>query len=386
MADTRPSAAAASAGDLPAADLSAAELPERFEDLIDEVHVLRLPMVTRFRGITEREIVLLPGPDGWAEFSPFTEYDTEEASRWLRAALEFAGLLPGDRSSRPTADSAAEAEPRAVAVNATLPACAPEEVESVLARYGHVGTVKAKVAEHGIDSLADDLARLRQFRRLLPDTTLRLDANAGYSLAEAQRACTEFADFDLQYFEQPVAGVEDMARLREELADRDLPIVLAADESIRKAEDPLRVAALGAAEVIIVKVQPLGGIAAGRSVIDACGLPAVVSSALESSVGLAAGARLAAQLPRTDRSRALLGDSPACGLGTVRLFASDVVADEAGMRPVDGFVPVTRIAPDPDRLESLAVAPGRFDWWARRLQQCWSLLRLGDQERGEGAG
>ncbi|QUL78098.1 o-succinylbenzoate synthase [Brevibacterium sp. SMBL_HHYL_HB1] len=376
MADSRPSAAAS----------SAAELPERFEDLIDEVHVLRLPMVTRFRGITEREIALLPGPDGWAEFSPFTEYGTEEASRWLRAALEFAGLLPGDRASRPTAGSAAEEEPQTVAVNATLPACPAEEVESVLARYGHVGTVKAKVAEHGIDSLADDLARLRQFRRILPDTTLRLDANAGYSLAEAQRACTEFADFDLQYFEQPVAGVEDMARLREELADRDLPIVLAADESIRKAEDPLRVAALGAAEVIIVKVQPLGGIAAGRSVIDACGLPAVVSSALESSVGLAAGARLAAQLPRTDRSRALLGDSPACGLGTVRLFASDVVADDAGMRPVDGFVPVTRIAPDPDRLQSLAVDPGRFDWWARRLQQCWSRLRLGERERGEGAG
>lgn len=376
MADSRPSAAAS----------SAAELPERFEDLIDEVHVLRLPMVTRFRGITEREIALLLGPDGWAEFSPFTEYGTEEASRWLRAALEFAGLLPGDRASRPTAGSAAEEEPQTVAVNATLPACPAEEVESVLARYGHVGTVKAKVAEHGIDSLADDLARLRQFRRILPDTTLRLDANAGYSLAEAQRACTEFADFDLQYFEQPVAGVEDMARLREELADRDLPIVLAADESIRKAEDPLRVAALGAAEVIIVKVQPLGGIAAGRSVIDACGLPAVVSSALESSVGLAAGARLAAQLPRTDRSRALLGDSPACGLGTVRLFASDVVADDAGMRPVDGFVPVTRIAPDPDRLQSLAVDPGRFDWWARRLQQCWSRLRLGERERGEGAG
>src|SRR5699024_8644797 len=194
----------------------------------------------------------------------------------------------------------------------------------------------------------------------------RLDANAGYSLAEAQRACTEFADFDLQYLEQPVAGVEDMARLREELADRDLPIVLAADESIRKAEDPLRVAALGAAEVIIVKVQPLGGIAAGRSVIDACGLPAVVSSALESSVGLAA------RRTGTAASRALLGDRPACGLGNVRLFASDVVADDAGMRPVDGFVPVTRIAPDPDRLQSLAVDPGRFDWWARRLQQCWS--------------
>ena len=389
MAESRPSATVPSVT-APTSAISWSELPERFSDLVEEVHVLRLPMVTRFRGITEREIALLPGPDGWAEFSPFIEYGTEEASRWLHAALEFAGLLPGDRASRPTAGHAAEAQPRpqpqTVAVNATLPACPPAEVESVLARYGHVDTVKAKVAEHGIDSLADDLARLRQFRRILPETTLRLDANAGYSLAEAQRACTEFADFDLQYFEQPVAGVEDLARLREELAGRDLPIVLAADESIRKAEDPLRVAALGAAEVIIVKVQPLGGIAAARSVIDACGLPAVVSSALESSVGLAAGARLAAQLPRTELSRALLGDSPACGLGTVRLFDSDVVADDAGMRPVDGFVPVTRIAPDPDRLQSLAVDPGRFDWWARRLQQCWSHLRLREQERGEDAG
>src|SRR5699024_12469839 len=139
-----------------------------------------------------------------------------------------------------------------------------------------VATVQARVAAHALASLADALSRLRQFRRILPDTTLRLDANAGYSLAEAQRACTEFADFALQYFEQPVVGVEDMARLREELADRDLPSVLAADESIRKAEDPLRVAALGAAEAISVKVQPLGGIPAGWSVIDSCRLPAVV--------------------------------------------------------------------------------------------------------------
>src|SRR5699024_10627193 len=138
MADSRPSAAAS----------PAAELPERFEDLIDEVHVLRLPTVTRFRGITEREIALRPGRDGWAEFPPFTEYGTEEASRWLRAALEFPGLPPGGRASRPTAGSAsrptagsaAEEEPQTVAVNATLPACPAEEVESVLARYGHVGT------------------------------------------------------------------------------------------------------------------------------------------------------------------------------------------------------------------------------------------------------
>lgn len=355
------------------------DLPEHFQDLIEDLHVLRLPMVTRFRGITEREVALFSGPAGWAEFSPFTEYGTEEASRWLHAALEFAGLLPGDRAGRSSASAATDAEPRTVAVNATLPACPPEEVEPVLARYGDVGTVKAKVAEHGLDSLDEDIERLREFRRLFPRTDLRLDANAGYSLDDGLRACERFADFDLQYFEQPVPGVEDMARLREELVGRDLPIVLAADESIRKAEDPLRVAALGAAEVIIVKVQPLGGIAAAHAVIDACGLPAVVSSALESSVGLAAGARLAAQLPRTVRSRTLLGENPACGLGTVRLFATDVVADSAGMRPVEGAVPVTRIVPDPDRLQSLAVGPERYDLWTQRLQQCWARLRSRDR-------
>ncbi|WP_181274765.1 o-succinylbenzoate synthase [Brevibacterium oceani] len=367
------------------------DLPERFDEVIDDLHVLRLPMVTRFRSITEREVALFSGPAGWAEFSPFVEYRTEEASRWLQAALEFAGLITSPTGLHPassvrsvdacSADTesapaeAAEPHREKVAVNGTLPACSPGEVETILARYGRVGTVKAKVAEHGLDSLAEDLERLREFRRLFPQATLRLDANAGYSLDEALTASAQFADFGLQYFEQPVAAVEDMARLRAELDRRRLPVVLAADESIRKAEDPLRVAELGAAEVIIVKVQPLGGIGSARAVIDDCGLPAVVSSALESSVGLAAGATLAAGLPRTEISRRLLGDDPACGLGTVRLFADDVTNPNAGMRPVDGYVPVTRIAPDPDRLQTLAVDPGRYDWWAERLQQCWSLLR-----------
>ncbi|MCF2571055.1 o-succinylbenzoate synthase [Brevibacterium sp. UCMA 11754] len=356
------------------------QIPESIAEIVPNFQVLKLPMVTRFRKITEREIMLFEGPVGWAEFSPFTEYDAAESSRWLRAALEFAGLLPGAAAAGPSAvghsaDTSGQsaAAVRSVAVNATLPACATSEVESILARYGPVGTVKAKVAEHGIDSLSGDLERLREFRRLFPSTTLRLDANAGYTLPEALRACAEFVEFDLQYFEQPVAAVEDMARLREQLDG--LPVVLAADESIRKAEDPLRVAELGAAEVVIVKVQPLGGIAAARSIIEACGLPAVVSSALESSVGLAAGAHLAATLPRTPVSREILGEHPACGLGTGRLFAEDVVSADLSLSPVDGQIPVTRIVPDPQRLERLAVDPGRFDWWSTRLQECWSALR-----------
>jgi O-succinylbenzoate synthase len=359
------------------------ELPDRFDEVIEDLHVVRLPMVTRFRGITEREVALFTGPSGWAEFSPFVEYGTEEASRWLRASLEFSGLIPQKTALAEAAPSStpvhgsvpAETSGETVDVNGTLPACPPDQVAPILSRYDRVGTVKAKVAEHGFASLDEDLTRLREFRRLCPETTLRLDANAGYTLSEALQACEAFAEFDIQYFEQPVPEVEQLAELRDELALRGLPIIIAADESIRKAEDPLRVAELGAAEVIIVKVQPLGGIGAALEVIGASGLPAVVSSALESSVGLAAGAELAARLPRTDRSRDILGDRVACGLGTGRLFTADVVAEDEALTPVDGAIPVTRIVPDPDRLQQLAVDPGRFDWWAQRLQNCWSALR-----------
>ena len=353
------------------------DLPERFEDMLERLHVVRLPMVTRFRGITEREVALFAGPAGWAEFSPFTEYGTAEASRWLRAGREFAGFVPTLAEAAPAAASSRGFVPERVSVNGTLPACAPNEVESILSRYGTVSTIKAKVAEHGIDSLDEDLERLRELRRLFPDTTLRLDANAGYSLPDALEACEAFAGFELQYFEQPVAGVEGLAQLREALTRRDIPIVLAADESIRKAEDPLRVAELGAAEVIIVKVQPLGGIGQALSVIAASGLPTVVSSALESSVGLAAGAELAARLPRTRASRDILGESVACGLGTGRLFTADVVSESASLTPVDGSIPAARITPDPDRLQQLAVDPGRFAWGTRRRQQCWTFLRRG---------
>ena len=345
-----------------------ADLPATFAEAVPRFHVLRLPMVTRFRGVTEREVMLFEGPAGWAEFSPFLEYGPEESARWLQAALEFAGVLPS--AEPPGARTAARSS---VEVNATLPARPGAEVESILDRFGPVSTVKAKVAENGIASLPEDLARLRELRRLLPDVALRLDANAKYTLTEALDACEAFADFGLQYFEQPVPGVEDLARLREELAARGLPVRLAADESIRKAEDPLRVAALVAAEVVIVKVQPLGGVAAARRIIADSGLPAVVSSALESSVGLAAGAQLAASLPVTAASREILGEAPACGLGTARLFAEDVV--DPGLVPVDGRIPVTRIAPDPQRLSALAADPGRYRWWTDRVEECWVSLR-----------
>ncbi len=353
---------------------TARDLPASIADLLPRVHVLRSPMVTRFRGITEREVMLLEGPAGWAEFSPFLEYGPLESSRWRRRP--WSSRASSRRSQGRTAPSRgrrARVPPRRTQIRprpnpAVPPPARPSlstrpfpPVRSPRSSRSSPASVRwarsrRRSRRTGSPPLPEDLARLREPRRLRPDVEPRLDANAKYSLAEALEAAEAFAGFGLQYFEQPVPGVEDLARSREELAARGLPVRLAADESIRKAEDPLRVAELGAAEVVIVKVQPLGGVAAARRIVAESGPPAVVSSALESSVGLAAGARLAASLPVTAASREALGEMPACGLGTARLFAEDVVAD--GLVPTDGRIPVTRIAPDPRAPEGTGCGSG----------------------------
>ncbi|GAA4284723.1 o-succinylbenzoate synthase [Brevibacterium daeguense] len=336
-------------------------------EVFPEIAVVSLPMVTRFRGITVREAMLLRGPAGWAEFSPFIEYDTAEAARWLLAAVEFAWAEPPE-----------PLRPR-VPVNGTIPACPPGQVAEVAARYGDVSTFKIKIAEQGAASLAEDLRRIEALRRARPDAAVRLDANGRYAPEEAMRALQAFSRFELQYVEQPVAAVEDLARIREAADAAGLGIRIAADESIRKAEDPYRVAELGAADVIVVKVQPLGGVIRAREVVTGCGLPAVVSSALDTSVGLSAGAALAAALPVTDRVAEIFGGAPACGLGTSALFAADISA--APVRAEHGSVPVGRAAPDPAQLSRLRAAPSRVRWWMHRLQQCWKHLRTESSPR-----
>lgn len=336
-------------------DLLAAADPR---EVFSRIAVVALPMVTRFRGITTREALLVEGPAGWAEFSPFLEYAVPEASRWLAAALEYACTEP----PLPQAD--------AVPVNGTIPACPPGSVAEVAARYPGAGTFKIKVAEHGLDSLAEDCARIDALRAAAPGARVRLDANGRYTVPEARTALQAFSRFDLEYVEQPVAAVEDLARVREHV-DRDgLGIRIAADESIRKASDPLRVAELGAADVIIVKVQPLGGVRAALDVIAGCGLPAVVSSALDTSVGLSAGVALAASLPGSARPGAGI---PACGLGTSALFHSDVA--DPPLRASGGVLPVGRVTPAEERLSALAATPDRVRWWTDRLQRCWAHLR-----------
>ncbi|MCV7192435.1 o-succinylbenzoate synthase [Mycolicibacterium brumae] len=312
-------------------------------DLLERVRVVSLPMRVRFRGITVREAALIDGPAGWGEFSAFAEYGPAEAAHWLAAGVESAyRALPPPRRD-------------AIAINATVPAVPAAEVAAVVARFPGARTAKVKVAEKG-QTLADDVARVNAVRALIP--TVRVDANGGWTLDEAVRAAAALtADGPLEYLEQPCASVAELAELRERV---DVPV--AADESIRRAEDPLKVARAGAADIAVLKVAPLGGVANLLRIADEIALPAVISSALDTAVGIAAGLRAAAALPRLEH---------ACGLGTGRLFVEDVAEP---VQPVDGALPVAPVVPDPDRLAALAADPVRRDWWLARVADCYPLL------------
>jgi O-succinylbenzoate synthase len=326
-------------------ELHVPDLPE----LLERMHVVAIPLHTRFRGQSVRELAVLEGPEGWTEFSPFLEYPDEEAANWLRAAVEFGwSAMPAAIRSE-------------IMVNATLPAVPAAEVARVLAHYDGCRTVKVKVAERG-QLLDDDVARVRAARAAVgPEGRIRIDANGGWNVDEAEHAVHRLAEFDLEYVEQPCASVPELAELRERIAYLDIPI--AADESVRKAEDPLAVARAGAADVVIVKAQPLGGVSRALEIVAAAGLPAVVSSALESSVGIAMGAHLAAALPELDYD---------CGLATVDLFEGDIVRES--LVPHDGRIPIARPEVDPALLERHRAPAAREQWWRERITRCHALL------------
>lgn len=320
------------------------------EELLASAHVVAIPTRTRFRGITVREAVIFDAPNGASEFSPFVEYGDAEASRWLAAAIEFGwGELPAPRLGT-------------VEVNATVPAVAAAEVPGVLARFPGCRTAKVKVAEPG-QSLIDDVDRVRAVREALgPSGLVRIDANGGWSVDEAFEALTALAEFGLDYAEQPCMSVPELAELRRRLGGS---IRIAADESVRKAEDPLAVARAGAADLIVVKAQPLGGIKPALRIIEEAGLPVVVSSALDTSVGISMGLHLAAALPE-----GLLAG--ACGLGTVALLEGDIAVDP--LVPVGGELPVIRPTLDRDALANYRATPDREAWWRDRLARCLPLL------------
>lgn len=335
--------------------MSTVALPS-LTDVLATARVVALPLATRFRGIRTREAVVFEGPEGWTEFSPFVEYDDAEAATWLAAALDF-GWHPTPPPLRAS-----------VAVNATVPAVAAAEVDGVLARYDGCRTAKVKVAEPG-QVLADDVARVRAVRTAMgPEGRVRIDANGGWNVDEAERAIHALAEFDLEYVEQPCAEVEELGALRERIDYLDIPI--AADESVRKAEDPLRVARAGAADLLVIKAQPLGGVRAALAIVAEAGLPAVVSSALDTSVGLSMGLALAAALPDLEYD---------CGLGTAALFTEDVVASP--LRASAGSLRLERASPTTATLDRVEAAADRCEWWLQRLTRCYRVLEA-DLTRG----
>lgn len=311
------------------------------------IHVVSILLRTRFRGITLREAVLFRGEHGaWAEWSPFLEYPSSQAEAWLRCAEEAArGNWPPPLRDR-------------IPVNVTVPAVDPGRAHQIV-REGGCTTAKVKVAEPG-QTLAEDQARLEAVRDALgPRGRIRVDANGSWDRDTAVSAIRllDRAAAGLEYVEQPCARVEDLALVRRQV---DVPI--AADESIRRAADPYRVRDLEAADIAVLKVQPLGGVRAAMRIAEDIGLPVVVSSALETSVGIAAGVALAAALP----------DLPyACGLATGQLMSDDVTG--APMLPVGGFLDVRPVDVDEAALARLAASPEREAWWEERLVEALAV-------------
>jgi O-succinylbenzoate synthase len=315
--------------------------PEIKEQILATAKVLAIPMRTKFRGLTTREVLLFEGPNGWAEWSPFTEYEDEEAGIWLKAAIEWAfGDIP-------------KTDVKNIKVNATLPAV--KDVKAALAPFGKFEVVKIKVAEPG-QPLQEDLDRIHQVREHYPEARIRLDANGNWDIETALKiAKTMYQEnVPLEYLEQPVRTIADMAELKLKL--QEFNIKIAADESVRKVSDPLAVAQANAADILVLKVAPLGGINNALHIAKEAGLPVVVSSALETSVGISMGAQLAA----------LLNSEYASGLATAALLTQDVT--DAPLIPVDGEIAVERIELDEKSVSMHLADEPKTSWWMNRLK------------------
>lgn len=310
-----------------------------------ELHPVRIPMRHRFRRVDHREAVLVRGPEGWGEFSPFPDYPAEVTTRWLASALEAAcSALPEPGRAR-------------IAVNATVPVVQPE-VAAALVKESGAGTAKVKVGDPGV-SPAEDEERLDAVVEALgPGGKVRIDVNAGWSLDEATERLGQLSRFEFEYVEQPVATVEEMIELR-----RRTGVRLAADELVRLSPDPLRVVETGAADVLVVKVQPMGGVSRAVDFATRVKLPVVISSALETSVGMYSGLLAASLLP----------DLPyACGLGTVSLLEGDPTLEPRVS--FDGYLDVKRVEPDPALLERWRPDRARASEMLRKVRAAAEVL------------
>ena len=319
------------------------------QELVD-VRVLNLPLKSSFRGVTSRELMIFRGQERYAEFSPFLEYQDQESATWLQAALAFAN------------EDLPDLKRDVIPVNATLPAVNGDRVEQLLENFPGFRTVKIKVAEKG-QLLQDDIARIRAVKKLHPDAKIRLDANGGFTVNQALNLLESLREIELEYFEQPVASIAELVQLRSALREIGSNLKIAADESIRKATDPLLLARERAADIAVIKMQPLGGVARAKEIAQDSGLEIVVSSALESSLGIAQGLYLAGSLENLDYD---------CGLWTQNLFTDDIVKTPLTVQNASISVAIPEL--DPEKLERYRVSPDRERFWMQRLERCLDLL------------
>lgn len=324
------------------------------DELLTNVRVVALPLRSRFRGLSVRETMLIAGANenSWGEFAAFTEYDDDESAPWLASAIEQAWHLGPTIDERPLFRNE-------VRTNATLPAVPAGEVPAVLERFGDFRTVKVKVAETG-QTLDDDVARVRAAREFVGDSgRVRIDANGGWNVDEAEHAIHALEQFDLEYVEQPCTTVDELYEIKTRVHGLGIPI--AADESVRKAADPIAVARAGAADILVVKVAPLGGVRRALDIIDEAGLPVVVSSALESSIGLGASFDLASRVKNLDYD---------CGIATNILFERDIIPPGVSFGAFSAAPGIV----DETAARDLRVSPERELWWRERATRCLALL------------
>ena len=317
------------------------------EEALASLRVLALPMRTTFRSLDIRETALFKGENGWGEFAPFVEYSDQESLPWLESAVEAAdkALSPALRESIP--------------INATVPASNDEaEIEQILSWYPGVDTVKIKVGT----GIQEDLVRIAVVRKHLPKAKIRIDVNGSWSVKEALfniNAIYEVTGDLLEYVEQPVASLDELKQLKEEMS---VDVKIAGDEVLRKAKDPFAISLDGAIDILMLKVSPLGGIKRAMDLASHHKLPVVISSALESAVGISYGLALAARVPNLDY---------ACGLGTSALFNQDV----SDIPIVNGAIKAASYPIDLDRVERYELKGERLEWWRNRISRVWNLRR-----------
>ena len=312
------------------------------EQLFESMRVVALPLRNKFRGVTTREVALFKGEFGWGEFSPFLEYSPEESVTWLKSAIESA-TTPPPVSLR-----------KSIPVNATMPAIdSREDIARILSRFQGCSTVKIKVGS----DISADIARIKAVKEIWPEAKIRIDVNGSWSVNQALSNISKIQDLAgaLQYVEQPVGSVEELRELKTALNGE---VLITGDEVLRKSKNPFTVDLSDAIDILMIKVSPLGGIQNALKLVDHHKLPVVVSSALESAIGISSGLKLAAALPELNFD---------CGLATGSLMSANLGSHEIK----DGEILVKDIEPN---FEGLTVSPERYKWWQDRVMKTWKLI------------